>query len=74
VAIAATPTGRGYWLTSADGAVRAFGDAGALGGPASAPNEPVVGMAATQSGTGYWLVTADGSVFAFGDAVDHGPA
>jgi hypothetical protein len=32
VGLAATPTGRGYWLAAADGAVWAFGDAVDHGG------------------------------------------
>jgi hypothetical protein len=72
--MAASPTGRGYWLASAAGDVKAFGDATPAGALTSPPNLPIVGMAPTQSGTGYWLTAADGSVFAFGDAVYHGPA
>ncbi|HEY8199803.1 MAG TPA: choice-of-anchor D domain-containing protein [Actinomycetota bacterium] len=69
VGMAATPSGRGYWLAARDGGVFAFGDAGfqgSLGGIKL--NEPIVGMAATPSGLGYWLVAADGGIFAFGDA------
>ncbi|HKN90659.1 MAG TPA: hypothetical protein VJ622_10275, partial [Acidimicrobiia bacterium] len=72
VAMAASPTGRGYWLASSAGAVYAFGDAPAAGALTSAPNLPVVGVVATPTGRGYWLVAADGAVFAFGDAVDRG--
>jgi hypothetical protein len=32
VAIAPTPSGRGYWLTAADGAVFGYGDAQYYGG------------------------------------------
>jgi N-acetylmuramoyl-L-alanine amidase len=58
----------GYWLTSSDGGVFAFGapfegSAGAL--PLV---EPVVGMAPTRDAGGYWMVASDGGVFAFGDA------
>jgi hypothetical protein len=69
VGMAATPSGRGYWLEARDGGVFAFGDAGfqgSLGGVRL--NEPIVGMASTPSGLGYWLVAADGGIFAFGDA------
>jgi subtilisin family serine protease len=71
VGIAATPTGGGYWLVSADGGVFAFGDAvfaGSMVGRGLAA--PVVGIAATTlgAGKGYWLASADGGVFAFGDA------
>jgi hypothetical protein len=74
VAMAAMPTGGGYWVASAGGAVKGFGDATAAGSLPSRPTLPIVGMAPTKSGTGYWLAAADGSVFAFGDAADHGPA
>jgi len=73
VAMAPTPTGKGYWVAAADGGVFAFGDAvfyGSMG--AVAIYAPVVGMAATPDGKGYWLVGSDGGVFAFGDAVYSG--
>jgi hypothetical protein len=72
VGLARTPSGNGYWLASAAGAVSAFGDAVAAGGLTSPPALPVVGLAATPAGHGYWLVGADGTVSAFGDAVGHG--
>ena len=75
VGMAATPSGRGYWLVAADGGVFAFGDAGFFGsGGALRLVRPVVGMAVTPSGGGYWLVAADGGVFAFGDAGHLGSA
>jgi hypothetical protein len=59
----------GYWMTGSDGAVYAFGSAGALGSLANTHlNKPIVTMAATPSGQGYWLVATDGGIFAFGDA------
>jgi hypothetical protein len=69
VAIAASPTGTGYWLATATGATFAFGDAtgyGSMAGRALA--KPIVGLAATPSGHGYWMVAADGGIFSFGDA------
>jgi N-acetylmuramoyl-L-alanine amidase len=57
VAMAATPTGRGYWLVASDGGIFSFGDArfyGSLGG--TSVTAPAVGMAATPAGSGYWLV------------------
>ena len=75
VGMAASPTGRGYWLAAADGGVFAFGDAsfrGGLGGVELAA--PVVGIASTPTGRGYWLAAADGGVFAFGDASFEGSA
>jgi surface antigen len=69
IGIAATSSGRGYWLAARDGGVFTFGDARFYG---SAGNlrltQPVVGIAATPSGRGYWLVARDGGVFSFGDA------
>ena len=73
VGMAATPDGKGYWLTASDGGVFAFGDAlfyGSEGGQKL--NAPVVGMAATPDGKGYWLTASDGGVFAFGDALFYG--
>jgi len=69
VGMAATPTGKGYWLVAADGGIFTFGDARFFGSTGGAPlNKPVVGMAATPTGKGYWLVAADGGIFTFGDA------
>jgi hypothetical protein len=69
VGMAATPTGRGYWLVAADGGIFSFGDARFLGSTgAMRLNQPIVGMAATATGQGYWLVAADGSIFSYGDA------
>jgi len=75
VGIAATPSGRGYWLAASDGGVFAHGDAQFWGSGASVPlNEPIIDMESTPSGRGYWLVAADGGVFAYGDARFHGSA
>ena len=73
-AMAATPTGHGYWLVGLDGGVFSFGDVRYLG---SLPGlhvavKNIVGIDATPDGQGYWLVGADGGVFAFGDAVYYG--
>jgi hypothetical protein len=73
VGIAATPSGRGYWVTAADGGVFAFGDARFAGSVADrALAAPIVGITADPTGNGYWLVGRDGGVFAFGDAGFHG--
>jgi uncharacterized protein YkwD len=73
VGIAATPTGKGYWLVAADGGIFTFGDAHFYGSTGSrALNQPIVGMAATPNGKGYWLVAADGGIFSFGNARFYG--
>jgi hypothetical protein len=71
VAIAATPTGAGYWLATSNGTVYAFGDAPPF--QYAHPASPVVGLAALPSGDGYWEITASGEVFAFGRARQFGP-
>src|SRR3989442_14663714 len=69
VGMAATPSGKGYWLVAADGGIFTFGDAHFFGSTGNrALNQPIVGMAATRSGRGYWLVAADGGIFTFRDA------
>ncbi len=69
VGMAASPSGRGYWLVASDGGVFAFGDARFFGSTGAVRlTRPIVGMAASPSGRGYWLVASDGGVFAFGDA------
>jgi SpoIID/LytB domain protein len=71
--MAATPNGGGYWVTAANGAVDAFGNAAFLGSAEGlALRQPIVGMAATPDGQGYWLVASDGGVFSFGDARFYG--
>ena len=68
-AIATTPSGHGYWLTTTTGAIYSFGDAPYAGSLAGMPlAQPIVAMASTPSGQGYWLVGRDGGVFSFGDA------
>jgi hypothetical protein len=66
VGMAAAPDGKGYWLVSSDGAVKAFGSAqfkGSMSG--TRLNRPIVGMAADAVTGGYWLVASDGGIFAF---------
>ncbi len=70
---ASTPTGSGYWLLGADGAVFSFGDAIYQGGAAdilaaAAGGQRAVAIASTPSGDGYWILASDGGVFTFGDA------
>ena len=71
--MASTPTGNGYWLTNAAGAVSAHGAAvnyGSLAGTTLAA--PITHIVSTPDGGGYWLVGADGGIFSFGDAVFYG--
>jgi hypothetical protein len=69
VAGAVTPSGSGYWLAHANGAVEAFGDAVWHGDASGLPLvAPVVAMATTPDGGGYWLLGADGGVFTYGTA------
>jgi hypothetical protein len=67
--MAATPTGRGYWLVAADGGIFAYGDAAFDGSTGAIRlNQPVVGIAPFGNDAGYWLVAKDGGIFAFGGA------
>jgi hypothetical protein len=73
VAMAATPSGKGYWLVAADGGIFTFGDAGFYGSTGAIRlNQPVVGMTAGPAGDGYRLVAADGGIFTFGTAPFYG--
>jgi hypothetical protein len=69
VGMAATPSGKGYWLVARDGGIFSFGDATFFGSTGAIRlNQPIVGITRTPSGKGYWFVAADGGVFSFGDA------
>ena len=66
ISMAATATGRGYWLLASDGGVFSYGDAkfhGSTGNIKLA--QPVISMAAAASGKGYWLIARDGGIFSF---------
>ena len=72
--IAKTDTGDGYWTTTDDGAIYAFGDAENKGSPYDnvgddriQPGQSVVGIEG-HGNDGYWLLISDGSVFAYGSA------
>ena len=68
-AMAATPTGQGYWFVASDGGIFTFGDAHFYGSTGGAPPPaPITGMATIPNGRGYWLTTSAGQVYAFGDA------
>ena len=68
--LSSSPTGRGFFMTSTNGAAVPCGDAQHIysGLDQYSLAAPVVGIAATADGKGYWLVGADGGVFALGDA------
>lgn len=78
--LAATPRaanfgakGSGYWITSADGRVRAYGKARGYGDlRGRALSAPIVASARTRDGRGYWLAGADGAVYSFGNARYYG--
>jgi hypothetical protein len=71
--MAASPSGKGYWLVTMAGAVYSFGRAKYCG---SLTHKKVrgliVGMAPTADGKGYWLASTLGTVYAFGDAKSYG--
>ncbi|MGD9791855.1 MAG: hypothetical protein AB7V43_00100 [Acidimicrobiia bacterium] len=70
-----TPSGDGYWVLAASGAVQGFGDATSLGGTGTLlGGEVAVSMSATTTGNGYWVFTDRGRVIARGDAVSYGDA
>jgi hypothetical protein len=71
VDIVPSPTGAGYAVVFADGAVERFGGFNAPG-DATPFREPIVAGATTPSGAGMWLFGSRGGVFAFGDAGFHG--
>ena len=65
----------GYWLTTANGGIYAFGQVPALGSPVGfGLNRPVVGMTPSPDKKGYWIASSDGGIFNFGDAGFYGSA
>ncbi|HEX5267796.1 MAG TPA: hypothetical protein VFW24_13585, partial [Acidimicrobiales bacterium] len=73
VTMAATPTGKGYWLLGADGGVFTYGDAVYAGGSGGAAlSAPMCSLVPTPSGRGYYLLGQDGAVYSHGDAPFHG--
>ena len=78
----ASTDGDGYWTTTSDGAVYAFGDAQFRGSSFDVdPETPgaqqvkvtgeIVGIAGYGK-SGYWLLASDGGIFTFGTAHFHG--
>ena len=74
IGIAASPTGHGYWLATADGGVFSFGDAAAHGSLLHQHLTVTAIAASPGPAQGYWLLAAGGSVHAFGAAKDLGSA
>jgi hypothetical protein len=71
VAIEATASREGYWLTDAGGRIWAFGDAGFYGDTRNIRlNRPVVDMAATLNG--YELIDDTGAIYCHGNATFRG--
>jgi hypothetical protein len=73
VGMAATPTGKGYWLVASDGGVFCFGDA-RFAGSGAGSGLTFLGLVPSTTGNGYLLTTRDGRVFAYGDARRYGDA
>ena len=69
-----TADGHGYWVLLANGAVYAYGDAQARGGPTGSVGgfNPASAIFADASGGGYWVASAQGAVFSYGDAPNDG--
>jgi hypothetical protein len=71
-----TPTATsalGYWATTSDGGVYAYGGAPFHGSMSGKPlAKPVIGLTPTPTGAGYWQLSSDGGIFSFGDAAFHG--
>jgi hypothetical protein len=83
--IAPTPSGNGYWLCSAQGAIITRGDAQYLGGPNTSqtatgwdgpPNLPagqtIVSLAAHPTQQGYWAESSGGLIYSYGASQWHG--
>jgi hypothetical protein len=56
----------GYWTTTSDGAVYAFGSARYLGNAMGKVTGEVVGIDGEPDGSGYRLLASDGGLFCFG--------
>lgn len=74
LAVAATPSGEGYWLMEASGRMHPFGDAPDLGSPGLPDAEYGIALAPTSTGQGYWVATQTGGVYTVGDARFFGSA
>ena len=71
--MAATPTGKGYWMVAGDGGIFAFGDAAFYGSAVDGGAEKrIVDMAPSATGKGYYITASNGAVYAYGDAKHYG--
>jgi hypothetical protein len=66
--MAATPSGRGYWLVARDGGVFTFGDAGFYGAVPGVTRDTAAGLQAAPDGAGYLVIGISGTAYSFGDA------
>ena len=68
VGMAATPSGKGYWLVASDGGIFSFGDARFFGLDRQHPPQPTDRRHGerAEDGGGYWLAAEDGGIFLFG--------
>jgi hypothetical protein len=66
--IAATVTGKGYWIWLTNGATYAFGDAKGCTSSTTRISPRVVALTPTADGKGCWLLTNSGVARAFGTA------
>jgi hypothetical protein len=77
--ITTTPTGKGYFTATYDGAVYAFGDAVYKGGPNKGTSgksdlpagRTIVGITACAK-DGYWLLSSGGDLYSYGSAQYYG--
>jgi hypothetical protein len=67
-AMAADPSGGGYWLVSTGGRVFAYGSARFHGSAAVARGDRIVAILPTRDGRGYVLASSGGRLLGFGDA------
>jgi hypothetical protein len=68
--MAATPSGKGYWLVASDGGIFNYGAANFY--QTKIGRVPVAGMTPARDGKGYWIARVDGTVAGFGSATDLG--
>jgi hypothetical protein len=70
--LASTADGAGYWETTEDGSVWAFGDAtGGFPLTHDLSGNLATGIASTPSGIGYWLVDTSANIYTYGNATPY---